>query len=196
MRYQEDGDPRPPRVPALGEMWDRFPGPVAIPAGQVGGSAPQAGFAANDDDPWSIDLDYSASGEHLLTVRTVRSRDGLDPYGLPVEDLAGAIIDFENRGGATPSPRPSSQDPEAWVEQHIAASRLSRAEVARTPTVATSMRIDGIETPGIRVDVSGRAAVQLAWGPQTVFCAGRPEIVDALTLRSAVPEDFAAAPPR
>ncbi len=174
-------------------MWDRFPGPIAIPASPVSGAARHVGFTANDDEPWSIDVDYSGSGGHLLTVRTVRSREHLDPYGLPVEDLAGAIVNTANREraaepgeGAGPGP-----DPEAWARRHVTESRFTRAQVARTPTTAVSMMIDGIETPGTRVDVGRRSAVMLAWGGQTVFCAGRPEIIETLVLRSARPEDLA-----
>jgi hypothetical protein len=194
MRYQESGDPRPPRVPALGEMWDRFPGPIAIPAEPISGLAPHAGFAANDDEPWSIDIDYSGPGIHLLTVRTVRSRKHLSTYALPVEDLASAMINFENREhSAKPPVEPGPQDPEEWAQQNISATRLLRTEVARTPAIPTSMRIDDIEVPGTRIDIGGRAAVQLPWGEQLVFCAGRPEIIDNLALRSAVPEDLAPA---
>jgi hypothetical protein len=193
MDYQGNGDPPSARIPTPAEMRDRFPGPIAIPAEPISGAARHVGFIANDHEPWSIDIDYSGSGGHLLTVRTVRSREHLDPYGLPVEDLAGAIINAANRDrGADPGGGAEArQDPEAWARQHVVESRLTRAQVAETPTTSVSITIDGIDTPGTRVDTGGRSAVMLAWGEQSIFCAGRPEIIDGLALRSARPEDFA-----
>jgi hypothetical protein len=193
MDDQENGGPPSARIPTPDEMRDRFPGPIAVPAEPVGGAARHVGFIANDHEPWSIDLDYSGSGGHVLTIRTVRSREDLDPYGLPVEDLAGAIVNLANRDRATqPGAGPGlHQDPETWARQHVSESRQTRAQVAETPTTSVSVTIDGIETPGHRVDIGGRSAVMLTWGDQSVFCAGRPEIIDRLVLRSARPDDFA-----
>src|SRR5580700_4138265 len=158
MHYEGNGDPPSERIPTLGEIRDRFPGPIAIPAQPISGAARHVGFTANDHEPWSIDVAYSGAEGHLLTVRTVRSRKHLDPYGLPVEDLAGAIVEVANRDrsyapGTGPVPQ---QDAEAWAQQHIAESRLTRGEVARTPAVPASMTIDGTEVPGTRVDIGGR----------------------------------------
>jgi hypothetical protein len=193
MDFQGNGDPPSARIHTPGEMRDRFPGPIAIPAEPISGAARHVGFMANNEEPWSIDIDYSGPGGHMLTIRTVRSREHLDPYGLPVEDLPGTIVNVANReravdpnGAAGPG-----QDPEAWARQHVTESRLTRAQVAETPTTSVSVLIDGIETPGSRVDIGGRSAVMLAWGKQTVFGAGRLEIIDGLVLRSARPEDFA-----
>ena len=193
MDFQGNGDPPSARIPTPGEMRDRFPGPIAVPAEPISGAARHVGFIANDEEPWSIDLDYSGPGGHVLTVRTVRSREHLDPYGLPVEDLAGAIVNLANRErAADPSGTAGpGQDPEAWARQHVTESRLTRAQVAQAPTASVSVLIDGLETPGARVDIGGRSAVMLPWEKQTVFCAGRPEIIDSLVLRSTRPEDFA-----
>lgn len=193
MDYQGNGDPPSARIPTPGEMRDRFPGPIAILAEPISGAARHVGFIANDHEPWSIDIDYWDSAGHLLTVRTVRSREHLDPYGLPVEDLAGAIINAANRDRAAAPGRAAGPgtDPEAWARQHVAESQLTRSQVVETPTTTVSIAIDGRPAAGTRVDVGGRSAVRLDWDGQSVFCAGRPEIIDALALRSARPDDFA-----
>jgi hypothetical protein len=83
MHREHEGDPRDPRVPALEEILDRFPGPVAVAAEPVGQLPPAPGFEAHGDEPWAITVDYADPDVHLLTVRTVRSPRGLDPTGLP-----------------------------------------------------------------------------------------------------------------
>ena len=79
---------------------------------------------------------------------------------------------------------------ERRIAAHIAASGLTRERVARTPTRPTTIEIGGIEVRGNRVDLAKCSAVDLAWGEQTVYCAGRSDILDALKLRAATPGDF------
>ena len=194
MDFQGNGDPPSSADPHAGRDAGPFSRSYRRSGRPISGAARHVGFIANDEEPWSIDLDYSGPGGHMLTIRTVRSREHLDPYGLPVEDLAGAIVNLANRERAA-DPNGTAgpgQDPEAWARQHVTESRLTRAQVAETPTTSVPVLIDGIETPGARVDIGGRSAVMLPWEKQTVFCAGRPaEIIDSLVLRSARPEDFA-----
>jgi hypothetical protein len=58
------------------------------------------------------------------------------------------------------------------------------------PETPITVPIDGIETPGVRIDPTGTSAVRLRWDTQTVFCVGDPDIVEQLRLRRAAPEDL------
>ncbi len=187
MEYRGNGGPPPGQAPTLGEMLERFPGPIAVLAGPITNARRTVSYMANDHEPWSIDVGYTTSQGHLLTIRTVRSREGLNPYGLPVEDLATAVINAANRELATNPSRAAAREEgaEAWALRHVMDSRLLRAETAATPAYEVSLTMDGATIPGTRVDVSGWAAVELQWGAQRVFAAGRPDIIDDLALRSA-----------
>ncbi len=194
MEERHQGDPRSPRVPRPADVLARFPGPVAIAAEPVGGASAILGVEEIDGQPWAVEVGYTAAGRHLLTVRTVRSTAGLDPRGLTVESLASAVVAFAARDeGARPLGVPvtlAEGDAERRIAAHIAASRLTREQVARTPTRHTTLEIGGTAIPGDRVDLAECSAVDLAWDGQTVYCAGRPEIIDTLKLRPATPSDF------
>jgi hypothetical protein len=179
MHREHEGDPRDPRVPSLEEILDRFPGPVAVAADPVGQLPPASAFEAHGDEPWAITVDYADPDVHLLTVRTVRSPRGLDPRGLPREDLASMVANFPGVTTSTP-PRPGDED--SWVADLVARHRQARAAIADRPVTTASVPIDGTEVDGRRIDFADCAAVELAWGEQTVFCAGRPEIIGRLRL--------------
>lgn len=194
MDSSNQGDPRS-RVPRPAQLLARFPGPVAIAAGPVEGAAAVLGAEEIDGLPWAIEVGYTTAGCHLLTVRTVRSAAGLDPRGLTVESLASAVVNFIARDEAARTPETSrplaADEAENRVMAHIAASGLTRRQVAATPTHATTLDVNGVTIEGRRVDLAECSAIDLKWGDQTVYCAGAPHIVDALKLRAATPEDFA-----
>jgi hypothetical protein len=186
MEYR-NGDP-PERVPAVGELIDRFSGSIAVLAAAIDGATRSVSVTAVDTAPWSVDVSYLTGQGHLLTIRTVRSAKDLDPYALPVEDLASAITNAANREvSVNPGPRAVApgEDPEAWAQRHVTDSRSLRAEVAGKRRTDVTISIDGVEVPGTRVDAGGWAAVEFQWGEQQVFCGGRPEVIGTLILRSA-----------
>lgn len=188
MDYRNAGDPRF----GHGErMLDGFPGPVAIPAEPVWGLTPVVGWEHTNDVPWAMEIGYAIpGGQHVLTVRTVRSAEGLNPRGLAVESLACAVVNFVSKDqDARPQPVDLATAQE-WFRDQMSASRLTRAEVAGTPEFPTVVVVDGVATEGSRVDLQRCSAVELAWGKQIVFCTGLPDIIDALRLRSAIPQDF------
>jgi hypothetical protein len=191
MDYRATGNPR---VPWGKEILDGFPGPVAIPAEPIRGLTPSLGWEQVNDEPWAINIDYAIpEGQHLLTVRTVRSPEGLNPRH-PIESLASAVVNFVNMDqGARPLGTPIPVDlteAEQRVRDHVSASRLTRADVEGTPTFPTVIAIDVVAIEGSRVDLVRCSAVELAWGEQVVFCTGLPDIIDALRLKSATPDDF------
>lgn len=193
MDSSNQGDPRS-RVPRPAQLLARFPGPVAIAAGPVEGAPAVLGAEEIDALPWAIEVGYTTAGRHLLTVRTVRSAAGLDPRGLTVESLASAVVNFVARDEAARPPaagRPlAAGEAESQVMAHIAASGLTRRQVAATPTHATTLEVNGVTLEGRRLDLAECSAIDLKWGDQTVYCAGAPHILDALKLRAATPEDF------
>jgi hypothetical protein len=86
------GEPPDPRFSRDENMLADFPGPVAIPAEPVRGLAPLVSWEHNNGEPWAVAYGYALPRQHLLTVRTVRSREGLNPYGLAVESLASSVV--------------------------------------------------------------------------------------------------------
>jgi hypothetical protein len=75
----------------------RFPGPIAILAMPLDGTTRAVSITSTDAEPWSVDVSYQSDQNHLLTIRTVRSAEGIDLHALPVEDLATAITNAANR---------------------------------------------------------------------------------------------------
>ena len=163
-----------------------FPGPVAIPVDPIQDAVPVVGTEEADDEPWAVEIGYQAPTRHVLTVRTVRSTEGLNPHGRTVESLASAVVNYLNRDQNT---RPGTAFGDR-IRERISASRHTRATVEGTPTIPTIIVIDGVAVEGRRVDLDTCSAVELAWGRQRVFCTGQPDIIDNLRLRSATPDDF------
>jgi hypothetical protein len=87
-----------------------------------------------------------------------------------------------NFPGVTTSTPPRPGDEDSWVADLVARHRQARAAIADRPVTTASVPIDGTEVDGRRIDFADCAAVELAWGEQTVFCAGRPEIIGRLRL--------------
>jgi hypothetical protein len=153
---------QPPRPrPDYAQLLDRFPGPVVIACDPPTGSKPLPGGEDADGQPWSIRVLYAGPGAEKLLVRTVRSDPDRSPHSVTVGDLGNAMAGFGYQVGAD------------------------------TPRVATSVPIDDVPVAGVRVDLPGCAGVQLDWQGQTVFCVGKPKIIDSLRLRSASNRDFA-----
>jgi hypothetical protein len=190
MRFQDPGDFDPWKDDD-GTALDRFPGPIAVATGPIDSATLAIGLEEIDDEPWAVEAGYRTPARHLLTVRTVRSWKHLDPRGLPVEDLASAVINFKlKEPDWAADPGWPASEAEMRLQAMAQGVRLSRAEIARVRAVPTAVVIDGVETAGSRIDVPGCAAIQLAWGEQTVFCAGLADTVDALRLRTATAADL------
>jgi hypothetical protein len=143
---------------------------------------------STDAEPWSVDVSYLSDQDHLLTIRTVRSADGIDLHALPVEDLATAITNAANREVSVNSGSRSTalgQNPESRAQRHVTDSRSLRAEVAGKLITEVMISVDSIPVTGFRVDAGGWAAVECQWAGQKVFCSGRPEVIEIVALRSA-----------
>jgi hypothetical protein len=169
-------------------LLDRFPGPIAVLATPPDGTTRAVSIMSTDAEPWSIDVSYLSEQNHLLTIRTVRSAEGLDLHALPVEDLATAITNAANREVSVNAESRSAargQDPESWAQRQMTDSRSLRAEVAGKLTTEVMISVDSIPLTGFRVDVGGWAAVEFQWAGQKVFCSGRPEVIEIVVLRSA-----------
>ena len=197
MDYRDAGQSRRPWG---NEILDGFPGPVAIAAQPIQGLAPVLGWEEVDDQPWAIQVGYAIPrGRQVLTVRTVRSTEGLSPRH-PLESLASVIVNFVNAdlGGRAPR-RTTVVDPVEATRQDYArmsASRLLRAEVEGTATSPVTVRLDGVAIEGSRVDLERCSAVEVPWDGQIVFCAGLADVLDTLALKSATPDDFVRRTPR
>ncbi len=187
MQY-EAGDPRRPRVPDPADILSGFPGRIAIPVAPPTRADPLIQWMANDDRLWSVTLDYRDARERRLRVHTVRSPAHLDPRGLPVEDLASAVVNY--LPGAAPSTGGDPGTGQAWARASVTAARATRAEVGSAPVGAVTLPIDGVPVPGERVDLPQCAAVRLAWDDQLVFCVGPADLIDPLRLRTATPQDL------
>jgi hypothetical protein len=87
-----------------------------------------------------------------------------------------------NFPGVTTSAPPRPGDEGSWVADLVARHRQIRAAIADRPVTTASVRIDGTDVEGRRIDFADCAAVELARGGQTVFCAGRPDIIGRLRL--------------
>jgi hypothetical protein len=190
MRFQDQGEPdlwHDPRGPVL----SRFPGLVAIAEERIGSGTPQLVLEQNDEEPWAVEIGYQTSTGRLLAVRTVRSWKHLNPRGLPVEDLPGAVVNFQLKAASSPSHAGQpAMGTQAWLTGRAQGIRLGRAELGKLPVASTQVVMDDVEITGTRIEVPGCAAVQLDWGEQTVFCAGEAETLNVLRLRSASPEDL------
>lgn len=68
-----------------------------------------------------------------------------------------------------------------WDEQ-LHRIRATRRQVAATTTSAATVTVNDTAVTGSQVVLAGCVAVHLLWHPQTIFCAGRPEMFTDLKL--------------
>lgn len=182
------------------ELLDSFPGPVAIAAHPIQGLAPALGWEEVNDEPWAIQVGYAIpQGPQVLTVRTVRSTEGLNPRH-PLESLASVIVNFVdaelNRQLPPMSTAVDQAEATQQIKARVTASRLLHAKVEATATSPVTVRLDSVAIEGSRVDLETCSAVELSWGKQVVFCTGSADVLDTLALKSATPDDFLRRAPR
>ena len=197
MDADESGAP-PPRGPALADYLDRFPVPIAVAHEDLGlGLIATWNSHGVDNLISALEVLYDRDGRFLLVVKTIRSRDGLDPRGLPLETPAIQLENFLSRADVVAHParyhfdparpgRSGQPDPVARRERY---QRIQQAadHATRTPAVVSC---DGASVTGQRIDVLGLAVVELPWRDgHTVLCTGVPDVVDHLALRTVTPAD-------
>lgn len=146
---------------------------------------------SNDEEPWAVEIGYFTPDRYLLTVHTVRSAQGLSAYGLPVEDLPSAVVNFQLAAAARADSSHSGLAPDAaqeWIDEQRGAIQFTRAQVAATPPSPTALTVNHSTVSGIGVVLDGCVAVQLRWQRQTILCAGRPDLISDLTLAMVGPD--------
>lgn len=186
MDADESGAPAP-RSPALADYLARFPCPLAAANGSTA-----AGWSLQGVDTLvtALELVYESDHRCQLTVKTVRSHEGLNPRGLPVNTTADLLSNFLSRNELVTEPgrRTFAQEhPTARLEryQHI---QRAADDAARLPATVSC---DGTPTTGQRLDALGLSVLELPWHDgATVLCVGVPEFIDHLALRTATPEDL------
>ncbi|WP_406639181.1 hypothetical protein [Amycolatopsis sp. WGS_07] len=147
----------------------------------------------------ALELLYDRDARYQLMVKTVRSREGLNPRGLPIDTIPDLLSNFLGRADVVANPdrylftqenldREAPPDPTARRERYQRIQHAADYAAATTATVAC----DNALTTGQRTDALGVAVLELPWKDgTTLWCVGVPELVDRLVLRTATPEDLA-----
>jgi hypothetical protein len=192
------GDARSPRIPHPRERLAAFPGPVAV-AGDATRWGPVASLEAHglNGQPWAIDIVYQdGDGQHQLVVKTIRSRDGLNPRGLPVENAAIQLHNFLRRAETQSHPElyrhhSNQGTPPPAPDADVSASRYAhiQASVAQALSTETDIAIGDTMHRARRIDALNCAVIEAQWNGQTVFITGWPDTMGAPSLRSAIPTD-------
>ncbi|WP_406635009.1 hypothetical protein [Amycolatopsis sp. WGS_07] len=134
----------------------------------------------------ALELVYESDARCQLTVKTVRSREGLDPRGLPFDTTADLLSNFLSRADVVADPEHAS-DPAARRERY---QRIQHA-AGHAPSRPATVSCDGAPATGQRIDALGLAVLELPWHDgATVLCVGVPELVDRLVLHTATAEDL------
>lgn len=82
-------------------------------------------------------------------------------------------------------PQPTSMDDaQSWAAGHVAAGRLTRAQIADTALTDASISVNDVTTTATQISVGTTTALQIDWNEQTVFCVGRRDVVAGLKLRA------------
>lgn len=180
--------PRPQFDPSA--IVGAFPGTVAAAAGRWDGAVPFVSVMTNNDEPWAVELYYPVDGRPGLAVRTIRSRQGLSPRGMPIESLASVMVNFMLNNVDVTRPDASAGS-EAHVDAVIARGRSIRAQASETEAAPTAIFIDGDEYGARRIDVLGCTAVEASWAQRTVFCVATAAEIDGLRRRTLQPQEAA-----
>ncbi len=181
--------------PAQEVVLAQFPGMIAVVQSMVTAATATVTIESTNDQPWAVEVGYHQLDRRLLTVRTVRSAQGVSSYGLPVEDLASAVVNFQLNADGGTAPVLSGSATEPWIDRQRDSITATRGQVAATPITAATLTVDDTAVTGTRVDVDGCAAVEIRWHLQTVFCTGRPETFDYLSLTMVSAAHLATDPP-
>jgi len=181
--------------PAQEVVLAQFPEMIAVVQSMVTAATATVTIESTNDQPWAVEVGYHQLDRRLLTVRTVRSAQGVSSYGLPVEDLASAVVNFQLNADGGTAPVLSGSATEPWIDRQRDSITATRGQVAATPITAATLTVDDTAVTGTRVDVDGCAAVEIRWHLQTVFCTGRPETFDYLSLTMVSAAHLATDPP-
>lgn len=181
--------------PAQEVVLAQFPGMIAVVQSMVTAATATVTIESTNDQPWAVEVGYHQLDRRLLTVRTVRSAQEVSSYGLPVEDLASAVVNFQLNADGGTAPVLSGSATEPWIDRQRDSITATRGQVAATPITAATLTVDDTAVTGTRVDVDGCAAVEIRWHLQTVFCTGRPETFDYLSLTMVSAAHLATDPP-
>jgi hypothetical protein len=181
--------------PAQEVVLAQFPGMIAVVQSMVTAATATVTIESTNDQPWAVEVGYHQLDRRLLTVRTVRSAQGVSSYGLPVEDLASAVVNFQLNADGGTAPVLSGSATEPWIDRQRDSITATRGQVAAIPITAATLTVDDTAVTGTRVDVDGCAAVEIRWHLQTVFCTGRPETFDYLSLTMVSAAHLATDPP-
>lgn len=181
--------------PAQEVVLAQFPGMIAVVQSMVTAATATVTIESTNDQPWAVEVGYHQLDRRLLTVRTVRSAQGVSSYGLPVEDLASAVVNFQLNADGGTAPVLSGSATEPWIDRQRDSITATRGQVAAIPITAATLTVDDTAVTGTRVDVDGCAAIEIRWHLQTVFCTGRPETFDYLSLTMVSAAHLATDPP-
>lgn len=143
------------------QAFEDFPGPVAIAGLPPADTAFRWRGENMDGRPWALEAVYSQNGKPVLLVRTVRGSIDWQPAFETNETLRSTL---------------AGNDPE---------DTLSGAT-----EVDTRLDVDGISLAASRIDLPDRSGIHIEWQGQKLFCVGRTQLIDNLTLRTATSADL------
>lgn len=176
-----------PVTRSLADYLTRFPCPLAA---ANGGTAASWNLQGVDSLATALELVYERDRRCQLTMKTVRSHEGLNPRGLPVATTADLLSNFLSRNELViePNRRTFAQEhPTARLERYESIQRAADDAVRLPVTVFC----DGTPSTGQRLDALGLSVLELPWhAGATVLCVGVPDLIDHLTLHTATPEDL------
>ncbi|ATY12013.1 hypothetical protein CU254_17235 [Amycolatopsis sp. AA4] len=197
--HADDSGAATAQGPALADCLARFPCPLLAPQESVGlGPAVSWNVQGVDSLVTALELVYESDNRCQLMVKTVRSREGLDPRGLPIDTVADLLSNYLSRADVLARPdryrstpgnldRAAPTDPAAHRERYRRIQHAADQATAATATVAC----DDAPVAGQRTDALGAGVLELPWRDgATVWCVGMPDILDRLVLRTATSQDL------
>ena len=189
VRHRDENDPVEPPAPAWRETFNSFPGPFAVADRELAaGERARVETEGLNGLPWAISLYYEGPDGPVLTVRTVRSAEGIEMHGTPAEDLPTVLSRFINlRSVAGESTAEDRFNRTSALKRSI----MQRAGVQAPETVA--VEIDSAVVEAALLEVDGVAAVSFPWQGQTVLCAAPAASIASLRLKTGLPEEFIGA---
>jgi hypothetical protein len=140
------------------------------------------GGELSDGRPHCEQVSYKVPrGEVLLYIRTIFAEPVPPPVIRTVENVSTILMNFRTKRHQ----RPSGVRRTPTREEFRDLTSMIARDVAAAPAREIVLTLDDGELRGSRRDFADCAIAEFDWlNGARVFCAGRPEILDALRLRT------------
>lgn len=184
--HQDEDDPTEPPAPEWRDTLQSFPGPFAVVHRELAeGERAWVEAEGLNGHPWAINLYYEGPDGPVLTVRTVRSAEGIEMHGMPAEDLPTVLSRFIGLGSASGE---STAEIRFNRTRALKRSIMQRAETQALETV--DVQIDSAVMEAAKLEFNGVAALSFPWQGQTVLCAAPADSIASLRLKTGLPDEL------